>query len=156
MSTCLCSCVRLCSKTSFLHIFVRFVCIFTCVCDTPESRSPPTKKTPRGITWAPPGFLHFCMVRNTPPHLWMLVGWWVVAGWLVGWLAGWLAGWVGWAGLAGWLAGWLVGWLVGWLAGLAGLGWLAGWLVGWLAGYGILVSTNSSGRRPNNDGFING
>lgn len=67
-----------------------------------------TSETPRPHVGYP-RFLHFRMVRNTPPHL-------VAAAWrggLVGWLAG-LAGWIGWMAV-GWLAGWLVGWLAGYV-----------------------------------------
>ena len=69
-----------------------------------------TFETPPAHVGSPCFFLHFRMVRLTPPHL-VAAGWLggLVAGWWVGWLAGWLAG---------WMAGWLVGWLVGWLAGM--------------------------------------
>ena len=134
-TACFSNCICLCSQTALSHAFVRFVYIFTRVWHRLESRSPPTKSRPGGITWATPDFKHFCQVRNTPPHLWMLAGW-VGGGWLVGWLVGWL-GWLGWLdGWVGWLAGWLVGWLAGWLGLL--VGWLAGWLV-WNTGFDIYI-----------------
>jgi hypothetical protein len=65
---------------------------------------------------------------------WLLVGYWLVTGWLFGWLAScWLTAWL----VAGcWLFGcWVVGWLACWLSGWLVAGWLAGWLVGWFVGW---------------------
>ena len=69
----------------------------------------------------------------------VVVGWWLVRGWLGRWAGGravggwWLGGWV-----VGWLGGWVVGW---WVGGWVGGCWLVvGWLVvGWWLVGGWLV-----------------